>query len=120
VGQRSRIQQEMRRPQRDLNSSPSSKAAQPSAISALADTPDDTNEHEGPPLAQGVGHGSSDSGPPLDPVEAALSEALKLAASAGQWTTVELLSRELAARRLARTAPEVATLEGERARRERR
>jgi hypothetical protein len=67
-----------------------------------------------------VGHGSSDFGPPLDPVEAALSDALKLAASAGQWTTVEVLSRELAARRLARTAPEVATLEGERARRERR
>jgi hypothetical protein len=52
-----------------------------------------------------------------DPVEAALSDALKLAAQAGQWTTVEVLSRELSARRLARTAPEVPSIDAERAKR---
>ena len=56
-------------------------------------------------------------GSDLDPVEAAFSDALRLAAAAGQWTTVEVLSRELAARRHARTAPEVPTLHGARAKR---
>jgi hypothetical protein len=54
-----------------------------------------------------------------DPVEAALAEAVSLAARAGQWGTVEILSRELAARRLAASSPEVPSLEAERARRER-
>lgn len=35
-------------------------------------------------------------------VETALAEALSLAARAGQWTTVELLARELEARRVRR------------------
>jgi len=56
----------------------------------------------------------------VDPVERALAEALTLAAQAGRFETVEVLSRELAARRLARTAPTVTTLEAERARREKR
>jgi hypothetical protein len=55
--------------------------------------------------------------PDHDPVEAALADALKLAADAGRWSTVEALSRELGARRHARTAPEVPTLDGERAKR---
>lgn len=46
-----------------------------------------------------------------DPVEQALAEAITLAAKAAHWSTVETLSRELSARRLARTAPDVATLE---------
>ena len=54
----------------------------------------------------------------VDSVEEALGVALKLAAEAGQWTAVEVLSRELAARRLARTAPDVASLEAERVRRD--
>ena len=52
-----------------------------------------------------------------DEVERALADALRLASQAGQWTTVEVLSRELSARRLARTAPSVPTIEGERAKR---
>ena len=55
----------------------------------------------------------------VDSVEAALAEAVSLAARAGQWGTVEILSRELAARRLAASSPEIPTLEVERARRER-
>jgi hypothetical protein len=54
-----------------------------------------------------------------DPVEAALAEAVSLAARASQWETVNVLSRELAARRLARVSPEVTSLDSERARRER-
>jgi hypothetical protein len=56
-------------------------------------------------------------GEPADAVEVALSNALALAADAGQWATVETLSRELGARRLARSAPTVPTLEVERAKR---
>lgn len=52
-----------------------------------------------------------------DPVEAALAEALTRAASAGQWQTVEVLSRELTARREGRAG--VVALGVERARRER-
>jgi hypothetical protein len=55
-----------------------------------------------------------------DPVEAALAEALMLAAKAGRFETVEVLSRELAARRLSRTAPSVPTLDAERAKRKKR
>lgn len=40
--------------------------------------------------------------PPGDPVELALAEALTRASMAGQWSTVEVLSRELTARREAR------------------
>jgi hypothetical protein len=53
-----------------------------------------------------------------NPVEAALAEALTRASAAGQWTTVELLARELEARRKARGA--VVDLEAERAKRGRR
>ena len=40
----------------------------------------------------------------VDPVEAALSTALAAAATAGQWSVVETLARELEARRMARAA----------------
>lgn len=40
--------------------------------------------------------------PAADPVETAIADALKRAAAAGAWTTVESLSRELQARREAR------------------
>jgi hypothetical protein len=54
----------------------------------------------------------------VDRVELSLADALQLASQAGQWTTVEVIARELSARRLARTAPEVPTIEAERARRD--
>jgi hypothetical protein len=41
-------------------------------------------------------------GDPVDPVEAALADALTRAAQAGEWGVVETLSRELTARREAR------------------
>jgi len=46
---------------------------------------------------------------PIDPVEAALADALRRAAEAGQWSTVEVLAKELEARReaQARKAPAV-------------
>ncbi len=50
-----------------------------------------------------------------DPVEAALAEALTKASIAGEWATVEALSRELAARREARAG--VVDLSAERKRR---
>jgi hypothetical protein len=52
-----------------------------------------------------------------DPVEAALAEALTRAAAAGQWGTVETLSRELQARRESRA--NVVQLDAARRRRER-
>jgi hypothetical protein len=56
----------------------------------------------------------------LDAVEEALGIALKLAAEAGQWSAVETLSRELGERRRTRTAPAVASLDSERAKRSRK
>ena len=45
--------------------------------------------------------------PPWDgPLEVALADAVQRAAVAGQWSTVEILSRELEARRVAREARE--------------
>jgi hypothetical protein len=51
----------------------------------------------------------------VDPVELALATALERASVAGQWTSVELLARELEARRRARGA--VVDLDAERSRR---
>jgi hypothetical protein len=50
-----------------------------------------------------------------DPVELALADALMRATGAGEWSTVELLGRELAARREARAG--VVDLAAERKRR---
>jgi hypothetical protein len=55
-----------------------------------------------------------------DPVERALADALALAAQAGRFGTVEVLSRELTARRLARTSPAVTSLDAGRAKRSRK
>jgi len=82
-------------------------------VSADSDTRGDTEKHEGPPGSVGVGQELAQ----VDPVERALADALTLAAQAGRFDTVEVLSRELAARRLTRTAPAVASLETERAKR---
>ena len=56
---------------------------------------------------------------PADPVEAALAEAVRLAAQAGEWTVVAELGRELAERRRARQAPAISSLDARRAKRER-
>jgi hypothetical protein len=53
----------------------------------------------------------------VDPVEAALAVALEGAARAGQWTTVEILTRELEARRRSRAG--VVDLERARAKKRR-
>lgn len=86
-------------------------------------------------LAESLGHRDSpglanDPGPPsspfvtptgpirgdFDPVEQALADALGRAAAASQWSTVELLSRELQARREARAG--VVDLRAERRKRD--
>jgi integrase len=54
----------------------------------------------------------------VDPVEQALADALQRAAAAGQWNAVEVLTRELGARREARAG--VVRLDLERGRRERK
>ncbi len=46
----------------------------------------------------------------VDPVDAALSEALSRASAAGEWPVVALLAGELQARRLARAATNVVAL----------
>jgi hypothetical protein len=62
--------------------------------------PIDDEERSDPPLGAIGGNPEHES----DPVEAALAQALTRASMAGQWTTVEVLSRELTARREARAA----------------
>ena len=52
-----------------------------------------------------------------DPVEFALATALERASAAGQWTAVEILAREIEARRKARTG--VVQFDTERRRRNR-
>ena len=49
--------------------------------------------------------------PAVDPVEVALADALSRAAAAGQWSTVEALSRELGDRRRSREASNVVRLD---------
>jgi hypothetical protein len=66
-----------------------------------------------------VAHPKRQGGPRPDPVEQALADALTLAAQAGRFDTVEVLSRDLTVRRLARVAPDVPSLEAERAKRSR-
>jgi hypothetical protein len=52
-----------------------------------------------------------------DPIERALADAIVKASAAGQWTTVEVLSKELTMRREARAG--VVKLDVERRKRER-
>jgi hypothetical protein len=56
---------------------------------------------------------------PTDAVEAALAQAVALAAKAEQWTVVAELGRELAERRRARQAPAIASIDAARAKRDR-
>jgi integrase len=60
--------------------------------------------------AETPGGKSDPSTPPADPVEEALAAALERAAAAGQWGTVELLARELGARRDASSPANVVPL----------
>ena len=79
-------------------------------IAPPVDTRSDTEVHERPPSAPDLVSES-------DPVELALATALERASAAGQWTAVEVLARELEARRKARAG--VVQLEAERRRRDR-
>jgi hypothetical protein len=73
---------------------------------AIASSPVQTDAR-----GQSVGNESA----AVDVIEAALADALRRAAAAQQWTTVDVLSRELQARREARGA--VVNLDVERAKR---
>ncbi|MEO8903097.1 MAG: hypothetical protein ABI627_16365 [Polyangiaceae bacterium] len=64
------------------------------AISAQADARSDVEERERPPEGALVVR-------ECDPVELALATALERASAAGAWALVEILGRELAARRVA-------------------
>lgn len=80
-----------------------------------ADRVERTDEHEAhelPRAAHPSEHPAQGSG---DAVELALATALERASAAGQWTVVEVLARELEARRKARSA--VVDLAEERAKR---
>jgi hypothetical protein len=59
----------------------------------------------------------SSEAPAADPVEAALGEAIALAAKAGRWDAVTELGRVLAERRRSAPAPGVASLDAVRAKR---
>jgi hypothetical protein len=72
------------------------------------DTRSDTKEHERPPSASELVSQN-------DPVELALAVALERASAAGQWTAVEVLAREVEARRKSRAG--VVQLDDERRRR---
>jgi hypothetical protein len=74
------------------------------------------DKQERPETAPGASGGDGETA--IDVVEAALAEALTRASAAGQWTTVEVLSRELTARRIARQAPEVVDFDARRRQRE--
>lgn len=67
------------------------ETAEPSEIATPAIVPPQ-------PIADTAGQSGGDQ-PERDPVETALAEGLQRAAAAGQWTTVEALTRELQARR---------------------
>ena len=80
------------------------------AISADPSAGEVTDERECPPPDAGMGSIA-------DPVEQAIATALERASAAGQWTAVEVLARELEARRKARAG--VVELDAERRKRER-
>jgi len=77
---------------------------------AQDDTRSDAGEHQRPPAAPDLVSES-------DPVELALATALERASAAGQWTAVEVLAREVEARRKARAG--VVQLDDERRKRDR-
>ena len=79
-------------------------------IAPQVDTRSDTEMHQRPPA---VAELVSES----DPVELAMATALERASAAGQWTAVEVLAREIEARRKARAG--VVQIEAGRRRRDR-
>lgn len=79
-------------------------------ISAEPSAGEVTDERERPPHDAGMGSAA-------DPVEQAIATALERASAAGQWMAVEVLARELEARRKARAG--VVELDAERRKRER-
>jgi hypothetical protein len=81
-----------------------------SGFDAGRDTPSSAIERGGPPETVGVGQVPDD--------ERALSESILRAARAEVWEVVQSLTAELRARRLARVAPDVTSLEAERAKRD--
>ncbi len=81
---------------------------------ATSRTRDDASERSGTAQSQGV----PEPGAALDPIDAALTEALKGASAAGQWQVVSQLAAELEARRVAKQAPEVVSLAAARAKRD--
>lgn len=111
VGQRSEIQQKMRRPQGDSNRDPVSPTPPDGVISRKLDTPSSTTAHGGPPETVGVGQPLAQ----VDPIEAALAEALLRASRDGAWDAAQALVDELRARRSARAG--VVDLGDERAKR---
>ena len=64
-----------------------------------------------------AGRSGETSGETIDVVEAALADALTKASAAGRWATVEVLARELAARREARGASNVVLFDAKHRRR---
>lgn len=87
-------------PQHDANARESLKQAEPCAR-------DDASEHGGTLQPQGVPQPAIE----IDAVEAALADALRGATAAARWDVVAQLAGELQARRQARQAPEVVSLE---------
>jgi hypothetical protein len=83
---------------------------QDSRIPAEPDARSDAREHEGPTEQAKLGH-------VIDPVEAAIADALTKATAAREWQVVSQLANELQARREARQAPEVVSLAKARAKR---
>lgn len=72
-------------------------------------------EHGGPPEQANLAR--TDLGQNVDPIEAALAEALRGATAAGRFDVVAQLASELQARRIARQAPEVTSIATARAKR---
>jgi len=72
---------------------------------------DDPGSHEIAPDRPSTGQSLGNPAVPGDPVEHAIAEALNRASEAGQWTVVEVLARELEARRRARTADNVVPIQ---------
>lgn len=85
------------------------------AFQGLDDAGSDANERSGP---GGLGQTSAlDAAGEPDAIERALADALTRASAAGEWSTVAQLARELEARRVARSAPEVVSIAAARAKR---
>ncbi len=111
-----------------ISAGPGTETAHLAKVAELADAPD-SGFPERSRASQSTEKTSSDVVPtedPLDghgadpittcPIESALAEALKAAVAAQQWTVVGQLSKELEARRVARSASNVVELSKRRSR----